>query len=75
MDNIMNQCTVIGAVESKIAGQVPLFDIKWMSDERWQQLARENAVSNYVRENGREPESVEHAVAWQHDWINSMAAV
>jgi len=40
-----------------------------MSDERWQELARKNAVRNYTRENGREPESVAQAVAWQRERV------
>lgn len=73
MENMINQCTVIGTIESKVAGKVQLFEIGWMSDDRWQQLARENAMKNYERENGRPPENAEQAVAWQRNWINSMA--
>ena len=40
-----------------------VLEIPQMSDERWQELARKNAVRNYTRENGREPESVAQAVA------------
>lgn len=40
-----------------------------MSDERWQELTRKNAVRNYTRENGREPESVAQAVAWQRERV------
>lgn len=62
---------VIGQVKS---GQnVSIFDIPMMSDGRWQQLARENVVHNYIRENGREPDSVETAIIWQRQWLNAMA--
>ena len=47
----------------------PVLDIPMMTDERWQQLARENAVSNYKRENGKDPESVELALEWQRQKI------
>lgn len=45
----------------------PIVDIPMMSDERWNELARQNAVDNYIKEFGTEPESVEAAVAWQRD--------
>lgn len=63
---------VIGQVEMKSGQVVPLLDIPMMSDEKWQQLAAEQAVHNYIRENGREPESVEAAFQWQREWIASM---
>lgn len=53
------------------AGELPVLEVPQMSDERWQELARENAVRNYTRENGRKPESVEQALAWQRDVISS----
>ena len=46
-----------------------VLEIPQMSDERWQELARKNAVRNYTRENGREPESVAQAVAWQRERV------
>ena len=55
---------VIGSVESKRHGTVPLLDIPMMSDETWMKLAQENAVDRYRRAFGREPESVEVAVDW-----------
>ncbi len=63
---------VIGQAEMKSGQVVPLLDIPMMSDEKWQQLAQEQAVHNYIRENGREPESVEAAFQWQREWIASM---
>lgn len=60
---------VIGQVEMKCGQIVPLIDIPLMSDEKWQQLAGEQAVHNYIRENGREPENVEAAFKWQREWI------
>ncbi|WP_418750604.1 hypothetical protein [Frisingicoccus sp.] len=56
----------------KSGQNVSIFDIPMMSDERWQQLARENAVHNYIRENGREPDSVEAAIIWQRQWLDAM---
>ena len=46
-----------------------VLEIPQMSDERWQELARKNAVRNYTRENGSEPESVAQAVAWQRERV------
>lgn len=46
-----------------------VLEIPQMSDERWQELARKNEVRNYTRENGREPESVAQAVAWQRERV------
>lgn len=63
----------VGEVET-MSGAYPLREIPQMSDERWQELARENAVRNYTRENGRKPKSVEQAVTWQRDVIRSREA-
>ena len=46
-----------------------------MTDERWQELAIENAVHNYTREHGRAPESTEQALKWQRDFVNSLQAI
>lgn len=58
----------VGEVET-MSGAYPLLEIPQMSDERWQDLARGNAVRNYTLENGREPESVAQAVAWQRERV------
>ena len=47
--------------------EIPVIGIPMMDDECWQQLARENAVSNYRKVNGKEPESVDAAVLWQRE--------
>ena len=47
--------------------ELPIINIPMMSDEKWQELARENAVNNYRRITGTEPESVEAAVKWQRE--------
>ena len=57
---------VIGYAKSDIGTKpVPLLDIPRMSDERWHELSRKNAVENYTREFGRAPESVDLALEWQ----------
>lgn len=64
--------TVIGKVEMKNGMEVPLLDIPMMSDERWNELAGQQAVKHYIRENGEEPGSVESALKWQREWIKSL---
>lgn len=49
---------------------IPVKDIPTLSDDRWQQMARENAVHNFIRENGREPGSVDEAVQWQRSRVD-----
>lgn len=63
--------SVVGQAERGNGDVVPVLDIPMMSDDRWQQLAREHAVENYIRENGVEPESVEVALEWQRTWVAS----
>ena len=64
---------VTGQVESKVLGRsVPVLGIPQMSDERWNELAEENAVGNYIRVNGRPPESTEQALIWQRLWVENM---
>ena len=60
---------VIGTVKTRSGVDVPLLDIHMMSDEHWQELARENAVHNFRRAKGREPASVEEAVKWQRERV------
>ena len=58
---------VIGQVKTKSGVEVPLVGIPMMSDERWVQLARENAMQNYIREHGHEPMDPEEAYKWQRE--------
>lgn len=51
---------------------IPISNIPMMSDERWQELTRENAVHNYTKQFGHAPESTEQAVCWQRAWIKSI---
>lgn len=60
---------VVGQVEVSPGQTFPLLDVPMMSDEKWQQLAKDQAVHNYIREIGREPESVEAAFKWQEEWF------
>ncbi|MDO5345286.1 MAG: hypothetical protein Q4E91_06035 [Lachnospiraceae bacterium] len=63
---------VIGMVETSNGAELSLLDIPMMSDERWQELAVENAVHNYTKKFGHAPESAEQAVCWQRAWIRSI---
>ena len=71
--NVFERYAQIGKIKTP-AGDLPVLEVPQMSDERWQELTRENAVRNYTRENGRKPESVEQALAWQRDVISSREA-
>ena len=62
MKNIKYEITEIRTTPS-------VLEIPQMSDERWQELVRKNAVRNYTRENGRKPESVAQAVIWQRERV------
>lgn len=53
-------------------GSVPLLNLKMMSDERWNELATQNAIENYIKEFGKEPESVDIAVEWQEEQVKEM---
>lgn len=78
MENTL-EYSVIGTVSVKMEDgskkDLPIIDIKMMPDERWQELAIENAVHNYTREHGRAPESTEQALKWQRDFVNSLQAI
>lgn len=64
---------VLGQIKVKDSDRtIPLVDMPMMSDERWCELGRENAVNNYRRKFGKEPESVDQAVEWQRAWVNQM---
>lgn len=62
---------VIGQTEMRSGIKVPVIDMPMMSDERWNELAKEQAVHNYIQENGTEPESIEDALQWQRERIES----
>lgn len=69
---MINNFKVKGWVKSeKLDCAVPLVDIPLMSDERWNELAKQNAVANYIRAFGRHPESPEAAVSWQRGIVRS----
>lgn len=62
----------IGTVKTRSGVDVPLLGIPMMSDDRWQELVRENAVHNYTKHFGRAPEDTQTAVMWQRNWLASI---
>ncbi len=52
--------------------ELPLLNIPMMSDERWQELARENAIHNFKKVNKREPANAEEAIRWQRKRIEEI---
>ena len=63
---------VIGEEEDEVGNLVPLLGIKQMSDTRWDELTKRQVVKNYIRENGREPESIQSAFEWQRQWVRKI---
>lgn len=64
---------IIGQVRVKDSDRtIPLVDMPMMSDERWNELAGENAVNNYRKEFGRDPESIDQAVEWQRRRVEEL---
>lgn len=63
---------VVRQVKMKNEDNVPLLNIPMMSDDQWNELAERQVIKNYIRENGREPESVEDAFKWQRQWAREI---
>lgn len=58
LESILNEPYVI---------DIPIINLPMIDDDVWQELARRNAVDNYRKEFGREPESIDEAVKWQRN--------
>lgn len=54
---------------------LPVLDIPQMSDNEWNQRAREQAARQYQEETGQEPESIDQAVSWLRDKIAGMTEI
>ena len=54
---------------------LPVLDIPQMSDNEWNQRAREQAARQYQEETGQEPESIDQAISWLQDKIAGMAEI
>ena len=63
---------VVRQVKMKNGDNVPLLNIPMMSDDQWNELAERQAIKNYIRVNGKEPESVEDAFKWQRQWVREI---
>lgn len=63
---------VIGEFKIRDNVSLPLVDIPMMLDEEWKRLSAAQAIKNFIRENGREPEDAEEAFQWQYEWISNM---
>lgn len=63
---------ISGYLETQNGGVIPVVDIPMMSDERWNELALQNAVKNYTREVGHPPKTPEEAAQWQAEWLNTL---
>lgn len=63
---------VTGQVALKNGSSLPLVDIPQMTDEKWQQLAKKNAIRNYTKKHGYPPESTEVATTWQRKWVDEI---
>lgn len=50
---------------SERMAKVPVFNMHIMSDQEWEAGARENAIRNYKKTFGKNPENVDIAVKWQ----------
>ena len=71
MNELIEKYGICGTV---VVGEreLPLLNIPMMSDERWKELTRENAVHNFKKANKREPANVEEAVRWQRKRIEEI---
>ncbi len=64
---------IIGYIKASWGQKVPLVDMPMMSDEEWHRSARQNAVENYIKKFGKEPENEDIAVKWQRNVCTEMA--
>lgn len=55
---------VAGWITSAEGQTLPLVDIPMMSDERYEELTRQNAIENYTRNFGKAPECIEDALEY-----------
>lgn len=70
MQKLIEKYGTIGVVKNRQGKEFPIINIPIISDERWQQLAQEQAVKHFRERNGREPISVEEALKDERAYIN-----
>ena len=64
---------VIGERYSEQLSQtVPLLNVPMMSDKRYSQLPKQQAVNHYIAYNAHEPENEKKAFQWQREWAAQM---
>ena len=64
---------VLGQIKVKDSDRtIPLVDMPMVSDEQWNKGSAENAVQNYRKEFGRDPESIDQAVEWQRRRVDEL---
>lgn len=69
---IMNQKYKISGYIKTGGVVLPVLDIPQMSDNEWNQRAREQAARQYQEETGQEPESIDQAIGWLRDKLAGM---
>ena len=63
---------VIGKIKFKGQKSIPILDIKMMSPEEDIKHTEQNHRNNFIRENGREPDSREECENWFKEWYASL---
>ena len=64
---------VLGQIKVKDSDRtIPLVDMPMVSDEQCNKGSAENAVQNYRKEFGRDPESIDQAVEWQRRRVDEL---
>lgn len=74
MQELIAKYGTSGTVKVK-GNELPVINIPMMSDERWQELAKAQAVENFKNRHGREPESTQQALADEKEWIKTLTVV
>lgn len=71
--SIIDEAKVLRMVKSeKLGCFVPLLDIKMMSDEKWQQIAKEQNRKRFIKDVGREPVSDQEAYTHSKLMVNKI---
>ncbi len=71
MHELIEKYGTIGTVITE-EQEFPILNIPMVSDEKWQRMAKESAVRNFAKMNGRNPLDVEEALRWQRSLVRSL---
>lgn len=63
---------VLGHEMDREGNLVPCLGVRMMSDVKWNELTKQQAIKNYIRENGVMPESEKIAFEWQRQWVREI---